>query len=90
MWGRQSQAVVDDRVTRPVIRATVDSSDSEFSKTNAYARRGKREDWVQHNPIPLRGEICTVLNDDCTEVLEFRIGDGATSWSDLPSYTQQG
>ena len=49
---------------------------------NIQLRRGTSEEWTSANPILMEGEVGVDTTND-----NFRIGDGATNWDDLPVAT---
>lgn len=45
-------------------------------------RSDSLENWQETNPILLKGEFCVVTNGSESE--KVKIGDGITSWNELP------
>lgn len=53
-------------------------------KTKIIVRKDTHANWIRYNPILYQGEICFD-----TTVGKCKIGDGQTSWTDLPYFALQ-
>src|SRR5690349_16724018 len=53
--------------------------------TRIRNRRGTTTEWEALDPVLAAGEIAVELDDDTSEVLSVRMGDGLTAWSALIS-----
>lgn len=70
-------------------------ADKKILKTTIKLRRDTVNNYASHGShVPLKGEVC-IVDPTATapwavaKAIRFKIGDGVTTWSNLPFYDQQ-